>query len=181
MSGLLITVSEFRERTTRDLDSLIASLMDLTGRDSPQEIEAWRCSLPAAARAFSSAQFDNLHLYFGGRGHIQLEYRLPSAPYWCDMVMLGAHRGQSSAVIVELKDWQTRADKPGPTEGIMLRQGREELHPSDQVRGYTEYCSRFHSAVAEHDARGGLVNRCVKRFRRLSLSARSSCARRFRP
>ncbi|MBM3359590.1 MAG: DUF126 domain-containing protein [Betaproteobacteria bacterium] len=27
----------------------------------------------------------------------------------------------------------------------------------------------------------GLVNRCVKRFRRLSLSARSSCARRFRP
>jgi hypothetical protein len=30
-------------------------------------------------------------------------------------------------------------------------------------------------------ASGGVVNRCVKRFRRLSLSARSSCVQQFRP
>jgi len=158
VSGLLITVAEFRDRTATDLDGLVRSLKDLTGRGGDEEEAAWRRSLPAAAKAFSSPYFHNLHLYFGGRGRLALEYRLPSAPYWCDMVMLGAHQGQPSAVIVELKDWQTRSDKPGPIEGLMLRQGREELHPSDQVKGYTEYCRRFHSAVAEYQAR---VHGCV--------------------
>ena len=152
MAGLLITVSEFRDRTSSDLDGLVRSLKDLTGRGGDAEEEAWRRSLPAAARAFSSPHFNNLHLYFGGRGRLALEYRLPSAPYWCDIVMLGANQGQPSGIIVELKDWQTRSDKPGAIEGLMLRQGREELHPSDQVRGYTEYCRKFHSAVAEHRA-----------------------------
>jgi len=158
VSGLLITVEEFRDRTSRDLDGIVRSLKDLTGRGGEEEEQAWRRSLPAAAKAFSSPQFDKLHLYFGGQGRLALEYRLPSAPYWCDMVMLGASRGQPSAVIVELKDWQTRSDKPGPIEGLMLRQGREELHPSDQVRGYTEYCRKFHSAIAEHQAQ---VHGCV--------------------
>ena len=158
MSGLLITVSEFRDRTAKDLDALVRSLKDLTGRGGEEEEEAWRRSLPAAARAFGSPQFDNLHLYFGGQGSMALEYRLPSAPYWCDMVMLGAHEGRPSAVIVELKDWQTRADKPGGIEGLIFRQGREDLHPSDQVRGYTEYCRKFHSTVAELQAQ---VHGCV--------------------
>lgn len=158
MSGLLITVAEFRDRTSTDLDGLVRSLKDLTGRGGDEEEGAWRRSLPAAAKAFSAPYFDNLHLYFGGRGRLALEYRLPSAPYWCDMVMLGALRGRPSAVIVELKDWQTRADKPGSIEGLILRQGREELHPSDQVKGYTEYCRKFHSAVAELQAQ---VHGCV--------------------
>jgi hypothetical protein len=59
---------------------------------------------------------------------------------------------------VELKDWQTRADKPAAVEGLMIRQGREELHPSDQVKGYTEYCRRFHSAVSAYKA---AVHGCV--------------------
>ena len=32
MSGLLITVAEFRHRTVNDLDGLVSSLKDLTGR-----------------------------------------------------------------------------------------------------------------------------------------------------
>ena len=35
---------------------------------------------------------------------------------------------------------------------------RLDLHPSDQVRGYVEYCRRFHSAVLEEEA---AVNGCV--------------------
>lgn len=158
MPGLLISVSEFRDRTANDLNGLVRALQDLTGRGGDDEEAAWRRSLPAAATAFASPHFDNLHLYFGGRGRLALEYRLPSASYWCDMVMLGANQGRPSAVIVEMKDWHTRADKPGPIEGLMLRQGREELHPSDQVKGYTEYCRRFHSAVSEHQAQ---VHGCV--------------------
>lgn len=152
MSGFLITVAEFRQRTTGDMDGLVQSLKNLTGRGGESEEQAWRHSLPGVAKALASPHFDNLHLYFGGKGRLVLEYRLPSAPYWCDMVMLGAHRGQPSAVIVELKDWQTRADKPAAIEGLMVRQGREELHPSDQVKGYTEYCRRFHSTVAAYQA-----------------------------
>lgn len=158
MSGLLITVAEFRDRTLNDLDSLIFSLKDLTGRGGDEEENAWRRSLPAVSRAFSSNSFDNLHLYFGGRGRLALEYRLPSAPYWCDIVMLGAVNGTPSAVIVELKDWQVRTDKPGARAGLMLRQGREDLHPSDQVQGYTRYCQRFHSAVSDYQAE---VHGCV--------------------
>ncbi|MBK9978485.1 MAG: DUF2075 domain-containing protein [Gemmatimonadetes bacterium] len=67
-------------------------------------------------------------------------------------MLLGAHKSKPAAVIVELKDWQTRGDQPGHYEGLVLRQGSLELHPSDQVRGYTEYCRRFHSAVQDHAA-----------------------------
>ena len=158
MSGLLITVAEFRHRTANDMNGLVRSLKDLTGRGGEAEEQAWRHSLPAVAKAFTSPHFDNLHLYFGGQGRLALEYRLPSAPYWCDMVMLGANDGQPTAVIVELKDWQTRADKPATVEGLMIRQGRTDLHPSDQVKGYTEYCRRFHSAVAAYQAE---VHGCV--------------------
>jgi len=61
-------------------------------------------------------------------------------------------------VILELRDWATRGDNPGRHEGLIERQGRQELHPSEQVKGYTQYCRRFHSAVAEH---GANVHGCV--------------------
>ena len=57
-----------------------------------------------------------------------------------------------SAVIIELEDWLTRCDMPGRYEGLIERQGAQVLHPSDQVRGYAEYCRRFHSAVSDHAA-----------------------------
>lgn len=158
MSGLLITIAELRDRTVNDLDGLVHSLKELTGRSGDEEEIAWRRSLPAMAQAFASKSFDDLHLYFGGTGRLALEYRLPSAPYWCDVVMLGSVKGSPSAVVVELKDWQVRTDKPGPRAGLMIRQGREELHPSDQVKGYTRYCQRFHSAIAEYRA---TVHGCV--------------------
>ncbi|HVZ18792.1 MAG TPA: DNA/RNA helicase domain-containing protein, partial [Terriglobales bacterium] len=41
---------------------------------------------------------------------------------------------------------------------MIERQGVQELHPSDQVRGYVEYCRQFHSAVAENRA---TVHGCV--------------------
>jgi hypothetical protein len=97
-------------------------------------------------------------LYFGSRGNLALEYQLPASSSWCDVVLLGAHDSKPSAVILELKDWVTRGDKPGRFEGLIERQGSQKLHPSDQVRGYTEYCRRFHSAVAEY---GAAVHGCV--------------------
>src|SRR6185436_1624018 len=56
------------------------------------------------------------------------------------------------AVVLELKDWNTDGDKVGPREGLIEHNGTYRLHPSDQVRGYVEYCQRFHSAVLDDKA-----------------------------
>lgn len=152
MSGLLLTLKEFRTRALTDTALLASELAAETGRAGEDERHAWMQSLPKLAKAFGSPSMAPLHVYFDGRGRTALEYPLPSAPHWCDMVLLGATESAPSAVVIELKNWITRADTPGIREGLIGRQGRQELHPSDQVRGYAEYCRRFHSAVSEFDA-----------------------------
>jgi hypothetical protein len=150
---VLITIEEFRRRVESDSPGLVARLQEETGRYGTDEAEAWESSLRKLSHAFASSSFQQLHLYFQGHGNLALEYQLPAASSWADVVLLGAHKQIPSAVIIELKDWLTRSDKPGRYQGLIERQGAQELHPSDQVRGYTEYCRRFHSAVAEHSAK----------------------------
>lgn len=151
---MLLTVAEFREAIRSDADALIAELQTTTGRGGDEEREAWEKSLPALAAALAAPALRPLHLYFGG--HVALEYQLPAASSWCDIVLLGRAADRPSAVIVELKHWITRGDRPGPAEGLMERAGAIVLHPADQVRGYVEYCRRFHSTVIEQraDVRG---------------------------
>lgn len=155
---MLITIGEFRQRVTSDCAELVSQLQDLTGRYGSDEAAAWRSSLPKLSRAFQAESFQPLHLYFGSRGNLALEYQLPASSSWCDVVLLGSHQQHPSAVILELKDWMTRNDRPWKYPGLMERQGAPELHPSDQVRGYVEYCRRFHSAVSKHRA---AVHGCV--------------------
>jgi hypothetical protein len=155
---MLITIEQFRTRIETDCPGLVADLQELTGRYGSEEAHAWENSLGKLARAFQAPSFQPLHLYFGSRGNLALEYQLPASSSWCDVVLLGAHGSRPSAAILELKDWITRGDRPGRYEGLIERQGSQELHPSDQVRGYTEYCRRFHSAVADH---GAAVHGCV--------------------
>jgi uncharacterized protein len=155
---MILSVAEFRQRVRSGMDGLVADLQDLTGRQTDEEAKAWRESLPKACAAFSAPELQPLHLYFGGNGRLSLEYRLPASASWCDMVLLGRHRAAPSAVIVELKNWQTRTDAPGRVESLMVRFGAAALHPSDQVRGYTEYCRRYHSTVLDT---GASVHGCV--------------------
>lgn len=150
---MLIKVSDFREMAAQDVKRLIGNLMEATGRwISAEEQEAMGASLPRFSQALSSEPLQGLHLYFRGDGDLGLEYQLPSAGAWCDAVLLGRSKKRSSAVIFELKHWVTRGDRPGKAEGLVERSGEQCLHPSDQLRGYVEYCRRFHSAVAEHSA-----------------------------
>lgn len=149
---MLLTVSEFRETIRLDRPALIAELQSATGRCGDEEREAWEVSLPALADALAAPALGGLHMYFAGHGYVALEYQLPAASSWCDVVLLGRSVTGPAAVIVELKHWITRGDRPGPTEGLMERAGALVLHPADQVRGYTEYCRRFHSTVQDQHA-----------------------------
>lgn len=155
---MLLTIAEFRSQVLNSLPELVLQLQEVTGRHNPDEAKAWARSLPRVSDAFSSACFQRLHLYFGEQGNLSLEYRLPASSSWCDMVLLGAHEGKPAGVIIELKDWVTRSDKPGPFEGLMIRHTGITLHPSEQVRGYVEYCRRFHSAILDSQAS---VHGCV--------------------
>jgi DUF2075 family protein len=155
---VLMTIAEFCRAVNEDRAALIDSLVAATGRDSAEERDAWECSLPALADALAAPALRPLHLHIVGHGYLALEYQLPAASSWCDVVLLGRSPEGPSAVIVELKHWITRGDRPGPVEGLMLHQGELVLHPAEQVRGYTDYCRRFHSAVQEARA---AVRGCV--------------------
>jgi hypothetical protein len=155
---MLLKISEFRRRIDDDLDNLIVDLQALTHRHTFEEEQAWRSSLPQVSKAFSAKSFENLDLFFGSHGNLALEYNLPGGTGWADMVLLGKHKNDPAAVIVELKNWITKGDLPGPTEGLMERHGQVCGHPADQVRGYTEWCRNFHSTVQERSVR---VHGCV--------------------
>lgn len=169
---MLLTVSEFKQRVRTDMDRLVVDLQDVTGRLGQEEAESWRCSLPAVAELFSTPALDPLHIFFAGSGHASLEYQLPAASAWCDLVLLGAKSGRPSALVMELKHWVTTGDLPGPVEGLMIRSGAPRLHPSRQVAGYTEYIRRFHSEVVQRDA---TVNGCVF-FTRTGMASQYAAA-----
>lgn len=153
-----MTVKEFRAQVEGGLDLLVARLQMLTGRTGPEEADAWRASLPRLSDALVAPAFSRLHLFFPDVQFLTLEYQLPAASAWCDVVLLGRAGDRLGSVVIELKDWTTWGDAPGPYEGLMMRRGSIELHPSEQVRGYVEYCRRFHSAIQDYAAS---VSGCV--------------------
>lgn len=167
-SAMILEVSAFKKRVVEDLPTLIGELQVVTGRFGDEEAAAWRNSLPRLAKAFSFPGVDQLHLYFNGAAALSLEYQLPAASSWCDVVLLGRGEHVPGAVIIELKNWQTHGDFPAETVGLINHLGQPMLHPSDQVRGYVEYCRRFHSAVHDYAA---IINGCVLFTQRTNIEA----------
>ena len=156
---MILTVAEFRRRVLGpDLEKLIAELTDLTNRNNPTERDAWRQSFTRVAHALDSKTLAPIHLYLGDLGSLSVEYRLPASSSWCDLVLLGHDGRQPSAVILELKHWDTRRDRELPNSKLIDRPSGIDLHPSEQVKGYTDYCRYFHSTVHESNAR---VEGCV--------------------
>src|SRR5688500_18747139 len=102
---MLITIDQFRRRVAEDMSGVVSELQWLTGRFGEEEENAWRSSLPRLAKAFSAPGFQPLHLYFQGASDLSLEYQLPAASSWCDVVLLGRGKRSPGAVILELKDW----------------------------------------------------------------------------
>lgn len=155
---MLLTIADFKRRVALDMGGLVADLQDVTGRYGAEEADAWRSSLPTVTAMLSAKALESAHIYIPGVGHVAPEYQLPAASNWCDLVLLGANNGRDAALVVELKHWATAGDNPGPIEGLMLRNGYPQLHPSRQVERYTEYIRRFHSETQRTNA---TVNGCV--------------------
>src|SRR3989442_15484825 len=104
---MIITIEHFRSRVQSDCAGLIAELQALTGRYGPEEAQAWQNSLSTLSRIFQAPSFQPLHLYFGSRGHLPLEYHLPASSSSCDVVLPGSHRSTPSPAIPQLKDRDT--------------------------------------------------------------------------
>lgn len=90
--------------------------------------------------------------YITSTSHLLVEYQLPQAAAFCDVVLLGGGHDKPQAIIIELKDYApNNTDRPGSYEGLMWhsnQMGTQQIsHPSDQVKGYVEYCQNFHSAT----------------------------------
>ncbi len=157
-----LTIGEFCKYVDSDLNGLIYELQEDTSRtNSDNEIQAWEGSFPCVSRmltlaiekqpAIADAQISTVD--------IVPEYKLPAASAWCDLVLLGMKGQQAAAVIIELKNWlRESVNEPGNAEGLIIHKGGEYNHPSDQVKGYTEYCRHFHSAVQDYEAN---VDGCV--------------------
>src|SRR6266545_3458393 len=110
---MLITIEEFRRRVQTNSGGLVTRLQEETGRYGSEEAEAWESSFSKLSRAFQAPSFQPLHLFFGSRGILALEYQMPAASSCAYVVLLGLHETAPAAVIIELKDWTTAADKPG--------------------------------------------------------------------
>lgn len=159
---MLYTISQFCQYVSTDLNGLIDEVANISRNVSDEERKAYAASYPIVSQMLTLAMQKNASL---GDAHISttdmlLEYKLPAASAWCDLVLLGNNaQGGNEVVIIELKNYQkNESDTPGNYEGLMVHKGTVIKHPADQVKGYTEYCRRFHSVVLNKQAE---VNGCV--------------------
>ena len=159
---MIIKVEEFCQRVDKNLNNLIEELILLTNRNTKNvktnERKAWASSLPSISGILTNEKLKNFYIYFETKGNMEVEYRLPSSSSWADIILLGNNGIKPTAVVIELKDWVLKNDIQGKHERLIEHNGKILLHPSEQVRGYVEYCQRFHSAVLEKNA---AVHGCV--------------------
>jgi hypothetical protein len=89
--AMLITIEELRRWFEEDSATLVNRLQEDTGRYGSDEARVWQRSLQTLTRVFRAPSFQPLHLYFERRGNLALEYQLPAASSWADVVLLGKH------------------------------------------------------------------------------------------
>lgn len=110
-------------------------------RPSPAEQRSWERSLSVLTSDLHDAGLDQVELL--------LEYQLPLTSRRVDALLCGVHpvTGDTSYVVVELKQWSRAAPVDG-TDDVVLDDGRgRRLHPAAQVRGYCDYIADFNAAL----------------------------------
>jgi hypothetical protein len=107
---------------------------------SSAEQRSWERSLMVLTNDLHDAGLDEVE--------VLLEYQLPLTSRRVDALLCGVHprTGESSFVVVELKQWSGAVPVDG-TDDVVLDDGRgRRLHPAAQVGGYCDYIADFNAA-----------------------------------
>lgn len=104
---------------------------------SKAEVRSWERSLGVLVADLEDAGLD--------AAEVLIEYRLPLTSKRADVIVCGRHpkTGESSYVVVELKQW-TKASMVAGTDDVVNLDGvGERLHPVDQVEKYCTHIADF--------------------------------------
>lgn len=110
------------------------------------EFRAWQNSLQCVGNVL---QYDVIPPELG----VAIEYRIHNTAKRIDLLLSGRNAcGFSSAVIVELKQWETveSTDLDGVVRTFLGKGLRETTHPSYQAMSYAALLQGFNTAVVEH-------------------------------
>lgn len=159
---MLLTVQNFCRAVKADINGLIRNVeldtMRYMGDKEKRELEE---SYKAVATMLTYAQDANANIadVYISTTDVLMEYHLPKASAWCDLVLLGVGDEHPEVIIIELKNYRKNTEtREGSFEGLIWHNGNVRQHPSAQVRQYTQYCQFFHSAVVDEKAHcSGLV------------------------
>ena len=159
---MLLTVQNFCRAVKGNLNGLIRNVerdtMRYMGDREKRELED---SYKAVAQMLTYAQDANANIadVYISTTEVLMEYHLPKASAWCDLVLLGIGESRPEVIIVELKNYRKNTEtREGSFEGLIWHNGSVRQHPAAQVRQYTQYCQYFHSAVVDEGAHcSGLV------------------------
>lgn len=159
---MLLRVNDFCNAVNRDMNGLIRRLEKDTSRSmSDREKQELEGSYRQVAHVLTLSQHTNANIadVYISTTDLLLEYHLPKASAWCDLVLLGEGANGHVVIIVELKNYRKDTKtRPGDYEGLIWHNGFVRQHPAAQVRQYTEYCQYFHSTVVDEKAHcSGLV------------------------
>ena len=112
----MYTVSEFCRKIERDLNGFIEEIATINRNVSAQEKAAMASSYPCVSTllTISMKKKPELANAYVSTTDMLLEYKLPAASAWCDVVLLGIGQGKEQCIVIELKDWVKKStDAPG--------------------------------------------------------------------
>lgn len=125
-------------------DRIILALQDKgLGRVSAAEVASWRNSMKYMMAVLMENSIPN-------DTGVAIEYKIPQTSKRIDFILTGKNAdNQSTAVIVELKQWSEAAatTKDGIVETFVGGGQREMLHPSYQAWSYAALLEDFNEAV----------------------------------
>lgn len=134
---------------TNDIESIIyTAYKEATGRNTGQsELTSWRNSLQYMDRVLNDDEIPD-------DSTIAIEYHIPQSSKRIDFIITGQNGyQQDSAVLIELKQWQTAqlTDKDGIVRTRFKNGETETSHPSYQAWSYKCLLEDYNQTVQEED------------------------------
>ena len=130
------------------MDSLTEQFRFRRGHSpSPGEVRSWDRSIGVVVNDLHDAGLQAVE--------VLLEYQLPLTSKRADVVLCGVHprTGDSSYVVIELKQWTEALLKDGTDDVVTLAGYGDHLHPGEQVRRYCVHLTDFIATLADEPQR----------------------------